>query len=275
MRLVLISLALIVYGSSSCVQAAIIAYSNDFDGAVIYTGGVTGGIQAPTVGDSGLHVVEGYAGLGTNPFAGNFLLNTSGPDEPATRQAFATTLTLSGLPAHTSIDLNFLLAVINSWDGNGFLGILYGPDVFNVRVDGTSVFQQVLGNIWGSEAYSPPPGVLLAADASLFYVNSYTDDAYDMGVNPVFDGIPHTADTLVVEFFASGRGWQGSIGDECWAIDNVEVVLNGTQSVPEPTSLFVWLWVGGICCCVALRMRRAIVMHPVPAVSQRGRRTTI
>jgi len=45
-----------------------------------------------------------------------------------------------------------------------------------------------------------------------------------MGLDPVFQNIPHTAGTLTIEWFAGGSGWQGG-SDESWAIDNVEVIL--------------------------------------------------
>ena len=60
-----------------------------------------------------------------------------------------------------------------------------------------------------------------------------------MGLDPVFQNIPHTANTLTVEWFASGAGWQGDnltfggTQDESWAIDNVRVDLNGV-TVPAP-----------------------------------------
>ena len=37
--------------------------------------------------------------------------------------------------------------------------------------------------------------------------------------------IPHTADTLTVEWYAGGGGWEGG-ANESWGIDNVEVTLN-------------------------------------------------
>ncbi|WP_048316980.1 hypothetical protein, partial [Crocosphaera watsonii] len=43
------------------------------------------------------------------------------------------------MPSHTSIDINFLLAIIDSWDGNH---PTFGPDFFNVKVDGVSIFSE-------------------------------------------------------------------------------------------------------------------------------------
>ena len=54
-----------------------------------------------------------------------------------------------------------------------------------------------------------------------------------MGVEPVFDDIPHTGSTLVIDFYASGGGWQAG-QDESWAIDNVEVTV-----VPVPGAVLL------------------------------------
>jgi len=67
---------------------------------------------------------QGYSGLG---FGDNFLRNTTVP--PLT-----STLVIQNLPCHTSVDINFLAAIIDSWDG---FGGSPGPDQFNVIVDGS------------------------------------------------------------------------------------------------------------------------------------------
>jgi hypothetical protein len=187
--------------------------------------------------------VQGYAGLGTGSavFSGDFLRNESGGyGTPAT----PTVLTLTGLPAHTSVSLGFLLAVIDSWDGNSndiISGYPVGPDFFNVRVrDGNNIwsFSATFSNFSGNtQSYS---GVKLGNGFSQRGFNSsWEDSAYDMGLDPVFQNIPHTADTLIVEWFASGAGWQGknvvfgTTHDESWAIDNVRVDLN---PVPLPST---------------------------------------
>ena len=53
--------------------------------------------------------------------------------------ASKTTLTLTGLPSHTSLDLDFVLAILESWDGEDGD---HGPDHFNVSVDGNLVFSE-------------------------------------------------------------------------------------------------------------------------------------
>ena len=73
-----------------------------------------------------------------------------------------------------------------------------------------------------------------------------------MGLDPVFNGILHTANTLSIAWYASGIGWQGG-DDESWAIDNLSVVLNGVAPVPEPSTFL--LLGSGLVGMVLLRRR--------------------
>lgn len=171
--------------------------------------------------------VQGYSGLGPigNTFSGDFLRNpTVGPVQ-------ITTLTLTGLPAHSGVDMGFLLAVIDSWDGVG-CNPQVSPDIFNVRVNGNLVFSEAFENSnCGTQSYSPPAGVELARHVPLGFnpgsIN-HQDSAYNMGLDPTFQGIPHTSSTLTIEWFSSGSGWQGN-DDESWAIENVEINLLGVE----------------------------------------------
>ena len=231
---ILLTLALSI-GSS---YAGIIAYGNDFDGSETFSSGVSGGFSGPfaTVG------VQGYSGLGTgaNVFSGNFAINGSIGGK--------TSLTLSDLPTHSSIDINFLLAIIDSWDGDGAFS--FQPDIFNVSVDGNSIFSHSFLNSEASPAsqsYVPVPGVELANDVNLGFthhsqfntnVEHWRDDAYNMGLDPLFNNIAHSSSTLTIEWFGSGNGYQGGT-DESFAIENVQIVLNGTASVPEPAALLL------------------------------------
>jgi hypothetical protein len=217
-------------------------YYNDFDGDPSVASGVTAALEGVTTVES----TQGYAGLG---FGGSFLRNTTGGDHgssgPIGTPGSPTTLTLTGLPPHVGIDINFLLAIIDSWDGSepgsgpGACTFCH-PDILTVTVDGKIVFSEAFG--FNGPVFTPPPGVSLVEYAPLGFNFSFEDSAYDMGHNPAFDGIPHMADTMTVEWFASGDGWQGG-DDESWAIDNLEIVLHGgtpvamdvkPQSCPNP-----------------------------------------
>lgn len=217
-------------------------YFNDFDGGLTVAPGVTGTLGGITSTES----VQGYAGLGTgsNTFGGDFLRNTTGGYASIGGQigtpGSPTTLTLSGLPPHTSIDLNFLLAIIDSWDGSDPGGCtICHPDILTIAVDGNTAFSESFG--FNGPTFVPPPGVLLTEFIPLGFNPDFGDAAYDMGLNLTFDDIPHSANSLIIEWVASGEGWQGG-DDESWALDNVEVVLHGQsvaldikpQSCPNP-----------------------------------------
>ncbi len=168
--------------------------------------------------------VQGYAGYGLEPnvFSGYFLRNFSIPPKP-------TTLALDNLPAHTSIDLHFLLAIIDSWDGYG-PDTCCGPDKLTITVDGKPILDAIFDNAWnnGSQEYRPPQSAALARDVELGFrdIDDHDQDsAYDTSQDPRFSNIPHTSNTLTVEWYASGENWQGG-DDESWAIDNLVVILN-------------------------------------------------
>jgi len=178
---------------------------------------------------------QGFDGIGTgtNTFTGDFLRNTSG-DAPTNPVPVAPTiLTLTDLPPHTSIDINFLLAIIDSWDGTATsCSEENGPDIFNVKVDGNVIFSHTFQNApCGAQSYVPPPGVELVRLVQLGFSSTgccpdeTTESAYNMGLDPTFQNIPHTSSTLTIEWFTNDQF--SGITDESWAIDNVEIVLEG------------------------------------------------
>ncbi|MFZ4526580.1 MAG: FG-GAP-like repeat-containing protein, partial [Chlorobium sp.] len=201
----------------------LIIYSNDFDGNEIFGIGINGGL-------SGLISLENVQGFTENGFAGNFLRNSS-TGNPASK----TTLTLTNLPVHNVVDVNFLLALIDSWDSTNGLGG-YCPDYFNVSVDGVSVLQLTSANGSGNITYSGNQlGSLFNRGFSAFTGGGYScaDRAFDMSSEP-FLTIPHTATTLTIQFFASGSGWEGG-GNESWAIENLQVTLDAVLDTTVPT----------------------------------------
>lgn len=215
LRVWLIAVLLACLVPAGAMADTLMAYFNDFDGGLT----VAAGVGASLSGAISIEGVQGYAGLGPdgNQFGGNFLRNATGS---------TTTLTLTGLPAHTSVNVNFLLGIIDTWDG---YGNSFGPDAFNVKVDGVSVFSEVFamqynGTYNGTMTYIPPSGVQLSPGVqrgfNLYY--QYTDLAYNMYLESAFQNIAHTGDSLTISWFASGPNWQGGI-DESWAIENVRV----------------------------------------------------
>jgi RHS repeat-associated protein len=167
--------------------------------------------------------VQGFAGLGPagNQFGGGFLRSETGNE---------VTLTLTNLPAHRALDLRFLFAAIDSLDGTGDFP---AGDFFEVAVDGTVIFSESFANAGLNQiqSYVSPPGVELARHVDLGFNGPggfYTDSAYDLGLDPAFSNIVHSAPTATLRFKILGPGIQ-SLNDESWAFDNLKVIAVGTE----------------------------------------------
>ncbi|MEK7299213.1 MAG: PEP-CTERM sorting domain-containing protein, partial [Candidatus Margulisiibacteriota bacterium] len=181
--------------------------------------------------------VQGYAGLGPvgNQFGGSFLRSETGN---------VVTLQLNSLPAHTAINLSFLFAAIDSLDGTGAFP---AGDFFDVSIDGVTFFNESFANALASQiqSYVPPPGVELARRVDLGFSGPgsfFTDSAYNLGADPIFSNIAHSASSVSISFFIHGVGIQ-SLDDESWAMDNLTVTVTPTTGspVPEPST---WLLFG-------------------------------
>ena len=215
--LILLALLAIFLPASAPAASPTVVYSTDFDS------GIPAEFSAPGAVLTG---VQGYAGLGPagRQFGGNFLRYTSVPIYP-------TTLTLHNLPSHDHLSVKFLLGVIDSWDGT---------ELMQVLVDGSLKFNNWFQLATGDTTsyYPAPAGAILSMGVNLgfsgcCYYNR--DRAYDLGVEPAFLDIPHTAESVVVTWTMgaiSGPAadqWQGG-DDESWAIDAVSVEVS-TQTV--------------------------------------------
>jgi hypothetical protein len=230
---------------SICLAAALSLLTTSHAGAVSVFFSDFDGTLAPEInpGSATLTGVQGYAGLGAsgNQFGGSFL---------RTIPANTITLTLSNLPQHDSLSLAFLFAAIDSLDGTGTFP---SGDFFVVSIDGVTIFNESFANALPSQiqSYSPPAGVTLARHQDLGFSGPggyYTDSAYDMGADPVFSNIPHSASSVTITFLMQGPGNQ-NLDDESWAIDNLRVSVN---ALPEADTIAL-LAAGGL----ALAARRA------------------
>ena len=190
-----------------------VVFSTDFET------GIPPEFSAP---GSVLDGVQGYAGLGPagRRFGGNFLRYTSVP-------IFPTTLTLRSLPPHDHLSVRFLLGIIDSWDGT---------ELMQIYVDGSSRFNHWFQLASGDTTsyYPAPAGAILSMGSDLGFSGCCwynRDRAYDLGVEPAFLDIPHTADSVVVTWTlgaVSGPAasqWQGG-SDESWALDAVSVEVS-------------------------------------------------
>ncbi|TAK00821.1 MAG: PKD domain-containing protein, partial [Chloroflexota bacterium] len=184
----------------------------------VYHADFEGTLGSEWSGVTATEPIQGYVGYG---FDGKLLRNATGGN--------ATTLTLTGLPQHTSVDLRFFLAIIDSWDGC----VGPGPDTLTIRVDGVALLSEVFENSGcGTQSYVPPPDVTLARHANFGFVGDFgyfRDSAYAMGFDPRFSAIPHTASTLTLEWSYNRQG----ANDESFGIDNLDVVLNGVPDLND------------------------------------------
>ncbi|MGB0903265.1 MAG: Ig-like domain-containing protein, partial [Mangrovicoccus sp.] len=171
---------------------------------------------------SGLGTVEsvqGYEGLGG--FSGNFLRNT-GTGNPAG----STLLSLAGLPEHDALRISFDLAVIDSWDGS--IGNS-APDYFNLEID--TVLAQFASFGFANKSPIIPPEMNKTVPVGVYGFNAtYPEHG---GYHVSFE-IAHSAASAVLDFFASGAGWQGG-ADESFAIDNLHVEALSSSSTATAT----------------------------------------
>lgn len=207
--------ALALIGAATSAQATTV-FSSDFE---------SGMPSQITPGTALIENVQGYAGLGVsaNQFGGNFLRSATGN---------IVTLSLSSLPPHTSISLDFLFAAIDSLDGTGTFP---SGDFFKVTIDGNPIFRESFANAVSSQiqSYLPPAGVELARRIDLGFKGPggfFTDSAYYLGADPIFQNIPHTASSALITFVIEGNGIQ-SLDDESWAIENLRVSV-----APKPVA---------------------------------------
>jgi hypothetical protein len=194
-------------------------FTTDFDGALP---------EAIEAGTAGLVGVQGFSGLGqqNNQFGGNFLRSPT---------ANVVKLQLSGLPPHNAVNIGFLLAAIDSLDGEGTYP---SGDYFRIKLDGVTIFRESLANALKSQiqSYVPAPGSELARHQDLGFSGPgsyYTDSAYNFALEPRMQGIPHSSSTLTLEFMIEGVGIQG-FNDESWAIDNLTVVTTNDNAFLKP-----------------------------------------
>jgi hypothetical protein len=199
-----------VLASAASARAQTLVFSTDFDTTL------------PAEFDPGVATltgVQGYAGLGRPgyQFGGSFLRSPTGN---------LITLTITGLPPHNQISLDFLFAAIDSLDGTGDYP---EGDFFRVTLDGVQFFRESFANATPTEiqSYVPPPGGELARRVDLGFSGPggyYTDSAYDMSVDPRFHNLAHSAGTATFTFIIEGPGIQ-PLDDESWAMDNLMVTV--------------------------------------------------
>jgi hypothetical protein len=146
------------------------------------------------------------------------------------------TLNLSGLPAHTQIQVLFDLYLIRSWDGNQLYlssGEAIGPDRWMMKFDGVEQLTTTFTN-WTSLGYRQSfPNLYPYGDFPAKFASSESNTlGYIMNGSPM-DSVyamsytkPHTSDTFSLDLSAFGLQVKT---DESWGVDNVCVYLAYSQ----------------------------------------------
>jgi hypothetical protein len=214
--------------ATATTASAQVVYSNDFSSASTANLTATGG---------GVATRLPFADCTSATYCTPFLARANG--DPFDTQPV--TLSLSGLPGHTSATVAFTLFILKSWDGNRLTNPGGGPDAFTVTADGATLLNT-------SFSYGPPVSQCYPANcpadnparsgavenntlsAGFLVPFGYGDQTYEIALT-----FAHSAPTLRVAFAESSnsQGWP----DEGWAIDNLRVTLGPTATVPEPSAL--------------------------------------
>lgn len=203
--------------SANATATQVFAWEDSFDVCATMNG-----CSVSTSGSGLYESVENYAGISDgngNSFSGTFM-----------RSSGMLTVRLYGLAAHDTLSLEFLLAVIDSWDGLSNDGV--SPDTFTITLDGDTVFSG------GFDTFDPADqsyaGLTQLSYGSQLGFSSWADAAYDGAFTRA-----HSAADATIMFIAGGAGWQGrDITDESFAIEDLKVsIASRTTDVPEPASL--------------------------------------
>ena len=157
------------------------------------------------------------------------------------------TFNLTGLSAHTEVNLNFDLYIMDSWDAN----VTTHFDVFGFRIDGAEQ-SWLFGNF---------PTATMPSETNIdsSWVNGNFNGINDWGEIDRFfsnyaDGftVAHTGSTLKLEFFGSGLQ---EIADESWRVENIIVTNNvSVSSVPAPAA--IWLIGSGLIGFIGMKRKK-------------------
>ncbi|HHB75784.1 MAG TPA: PEP-CTERM sorting domain-containing protein [Desulfobulbus sp.] len=142
------------------------------------------------------------------------------------------TLSLTGLPTHDAVTVNFDLILWDSWDGES---TRWGKDYQGLTADNTQVYEYTFSNF--SQTNQTNPDLSRQLYGKFGGTRRWQDSLYE-NYNDGFS-FDHTASTLTLSFY--GRCLQ-SLGDESWSIDNIRVYAdnNGTAPVPEPATMLLF-----------------------------------
>ena len=165
--------------------------------------------------------------VGNRSFLGQFLNET-------------VSLSLDNLEAHNTMTVSFDLFVINSWDGTQVGG--GGYDYFLLDVaNGANLLTTTFSNTeefdhnQGYSALNPNgdfEAMTGAAEKNTLGYSFFGDSVYNLSFT-----FAHTGSSVQFDF--SGMGLQ-NLADESWGLDNVVVETSTVNTIPEPTTLFLF-----------------------------------
>lgn len=144
-------------------------------------------------------------------------------------------LSLTGIPAHDLITIDYDLYIHDSWDGN-YSGA--GPDVFNMKVDGSSVINTTFAN-WNYAPYNAqafPDNIPASHPSTTGNVATNLPTACSGPITTKYHItriVPHTASSLTLLFEAIGLE---VACNESWSIDNLVI----QRRTPVPASNITW-----------------------------------
>lgn len=149
-------------------------------------------------------------------------------------------LSLDAIDAHNTMTVSFDLFVIQSWDGNQVSGggfdiftfdIANGPNLLNTTFSNTPEYNH-------NQSYSPSnANGDFAAHTGAAEVNSLGYSFYGDSVYNLSFTFAHSANNVQFDFSAFGLQ---NMADESWGIDNVSVETSTVNTIPEPTTLFLF-----------------------------------
>jgi hypothetical protein len=157
------------------------------------------------------------------------------------------TLSLTGIPTHDSVTVNFDLILWDSWDGEN---TIWGKDYQGLLAGDTQVYEYTFSNFSQTNQTNPDLSRKLYGK---FGGNQHWKDSLYENYNDGFT-FDHTASSLSLSFY--GRNLQ-RLGDESWSIDNIKVYAdNGGQAAPVPEPATMLLFGTGLAGLVGGRLRK-------------------
>lgn len=237
--LLCLATVLLSSGLTGTAQAQVTVYTNNFQG------GSTAGFSNGSISST-----PGTVAHATDMFLGEFGGSNS------------TTLTLTGLAAHTTATINFDLYMIRSPDGDGPQG--GGADGWSLTGGGNTLLSTTFANYPGNtQQFQSQANPNAGGQAPYTGSTEQNTLGYTFNGGPM-DSVYHFsytfANTAGALSFVFGSSFNEDITNESWGIDNVVVQTNAstTAATPEPGSVALLIGMGLSGTGLVIRRRRKL-----------------